>query len=71
MVRTVAGGSADLTREWPLSHSARSFLPVGDEDLANLCHLTVSAWIRRVHAMEMMSRWVTGDLEADESVRVL
>ncbi|CAO1634768.1 unnamed protein product [Parajaminaea phylloscopi] len=71
MARTVGEGSSDISQAWPLPQSASSFSPLGAEGLANIRHLTESAWLGRVKAMEATSRWIAGDLEADQSVQVL
>lgn len=71
MAQTVSEGSGDLAREWSLPSSINSFSPLNDRALNNIKALTDSAWLQRIRAMEVTSRWIAGDLEADREVQVI
>ncbi|CAO1625430.1 unnamed protein product [Sympodiomycopsis kandeliae] len=71
MAHTVEEGSLDLAREWPLPSSKNSFNPLGETGLRNIKSLADSGWLARIRSMEVTSRWIAGDLEADSEVQVI
>lgn len=71
MAHTIAEGSPDLASEWSLPTNVNAFNPLNDGALGNIKSLADSAWLRRIRAMEVTSRWIAGDLEADQEVQVI
>lgn len=72
LAHTVGEGSDDLAREWPLpSGMSGSLYPLEGGPLNNLKNIAESAWLKRIRQMEVCSRWIAGDIEADQDIQVL
>lgn len=76
LAHTVGEGSFDLAREWAPPSSMMDdfqdgYSPLGHTAMDNIKGISGSAWLRRIRQMEVCSRWIAGDLEADQEVQVL
>ncbi|PWN24273.1 hypothetical protein BCV69DRAFT_280163 [Microstroma glucosiphilum] len=72
LAHTVGDGSDDLAREWPLpTGMSGSLYPLEGGALNNLKNIAEAAWLKRIRQMEVCSRWIAGDIEADQDIQVL